>query len=177
MSNESSRREAVREQREALGFLSLFSCFQNEGLFLAHMRFEFLGQACLRLRTAKGKPGQDTIRSVLTLRHWLFSCWERKSRKRNTHVCSQEFTLLNKDSADSHRFLSLWFTGCSSSFSAPTKAAVSKHHLSDSSGSPDCSAPDECCTPYACLQAHSGSLKSSQTASQAQGNPTPTRAV
>lgn len=76
--------------------------------------------------------GRDTILVVLTLRHGLLNCWERKQWKQNTHYfCSQEFTLLNKDSADTHRLLSFPFAGCSSSFTTPTKAAVSKYLLSD----------------------------------------------
>lgn len=106
------------------GFPLFIRPFSERRTLLARSRLEFLGQA-------KGGPGQDTVPPVLTRRHWLFRCWERKPWKQNTHVCSQEFTLLNKDSADTHRFLSLRFAGCSPGFSAPTKAAVSKQHLSD----------------------------------------------
>lgn len=136
MCNESSRSEAVRVLWDSLDFLSLFAYFQNQRFFLAVI-FSVCGlyfwarTACI-WGLQRENQGSDTILVVLTLRQRLLNCWERKQWKQNTHYfCSQEFTLLNKDSADTHRLLSFQFAGCSSSFSTPTKAAVSKHLLSD----------------------------------------------
>lgn len=65
---------------------------------------------------------------VLTLRHGVIQLLGEKKWKQNSHYFAPgKFTLLNKGSADTHRLLSFPFTGCSSSFSTPTKAAVPKH--------------------------------------------------
>lgn len=134
MSNESSRNEAVRVQWDSLGFLSLSFYFQNQRFFLAVIfsicSLNFWARPACIWRLHRQNQGRDTTLEVLTLRHGLFNCWERKQWKQNTlHCCSQEFTLLNQDSADTHRLLSFLCAGCSSSFSTPTKAAVSFRHL------------------------------------------------
>lgn len=133
MSNESSRNEAVCVQRDSLGLLSLSSYFQNQRFFLAAIfsicSLNFWARPACIWRLHRENQGRDTTLEVLTLRCGFFNCWERKEWKENTlYCCSQEFTLLNQDSADTHRLLSFHCAGCSSSFSTPTKAAVSFRH-------------------------------------------------
>lgn len=93
---------------------------------ILHVWFEFLGQGCLHFRiTEKTRAG------TLLLCFWPLGtgysiAGREKVEAEHSLFCSGELTLLNKDAAGTHRLPSVSFTGYSSSFSTPTKAAASK---------------------------------------------------
>lgn len=90
--------------------------------------FNFWARAACIWWLWREKQGRDTIPVVLTFRRGFFNCCRKKQWKQNSHYfCAPEFTLLNNDSADTQRLLCFQFAGCSSIFSTPMKAAVSKY--------------------------------------------------
>lgn len=130
MSKEPSRSEAVCVCSELLCVSSLYSAvfrIKRSSLqsYSPHVVW-VSGPGLPAFEDYRENQGRDTVVVVLTLRHGLLNCWVGKMEAEHSLFCSGELTLLNKDSAGTHRLLRFLITGCSSSFSTPTKAAASK---------------------------------------------------